>query len=347
MSRLHEDSGFGSWELVQGQPNAEQARAAADSPLPLFAGLLGLICALGLLFPWVAQAEEFDYHLQPHQVAPDTWVLQGATEDFSPKNGGNVVNTGFIVTSAGVVVIDTGPSLRYGRQMRAAIARITDQPIVLVINTHHHPDHFLGNQAFAGLRILALPQSAQDAASDGNAFAENMYRMNGDWMRDTEPLAPNDTAVPAQLSLGGHELQFLSLGGHTHADLALLDQTTGVLFTGDLVFYQRCPTTPHADIPRWLASLNQLTAMKWRLLVPGHGPMSSNNAAIAQTQDWLSWLSDGLRQAAADGQDMAEVLRRPIPIRFKDLPLVKSEYARSVSHLFPGYERQVLQGSGK
>lgn len=338
-----EDLGFGIWDSGEGCPNAESEQAVADSALPLFAGLLGLICALGLLFPWATQAAEFDYGLQARQVAADTWVFVGAREDFSPKNGGNIVNTGFIVTREGVVVIDTGPSLRYGRQMRAAIAKLTPLPIKLVLNTHHHPDHFLGNQAFADLPILALPETAKDAASDGPAFNDNMYRMAGDWMRDTEVLAPRDTAVPERLSLGGHELVFLRLAGHTHADLALLDQTTGVLFSGDLVFHDRAPTTPHADIPVWLKSLDALAGMKWTVLVPGHGEPSRDAAPIAQTRDWLVWLSATLRDAARQGQDMAEVLRLPLPNRFSALPLAKSEYTRSVSHLFPGYEREVLR----
>ncbi|HAW39797.1 MAG TPA: MBL fold metallo-hydrolase, partial [Pseudomonas sp.] len=46
--------------------------------------------------------------------------------------GGNIVNTGFIVTDSGVVVIDSGPSRRYGEAMREAIARVTDRPIIKV-----------------------------------------------------------------------------------------------------------------------------------------------------------------------------------------------------------------------
>ena len=113
-------------------------------------------------------AADFDYGLSPRQVAEDTWVVVGRNEDFSFENGGNIVNSAFIVTSEGVVVIDSGPSRRFGEQLRAAIARITDQPILRVLNTHHHPDHFLGNQAFPLPALRRWPARSRVSAAMAN-----------------------------------------------------------------------------------------------------------------------------------------------------------------------------------
>ena len=164
-------------------------------------------------------------------------MTAGSTANFGKDNGGNIVNTGFIVTSAGVVVIDAGPSKRYGEAMRKAIASVTDKPVIEVLLTHHHPDHVLGNQAFSDVPIGALPGTAALLKQQGEAMAENMYRMVGDWMRGTEVVLPTQAIEPGLKSFGNHDLQLLSLGGHTGADLAILDQQTGVLFAGDLVFY--------------------------------------------------------------------------------------------------------------
>ncbi len=79
-------------------------------------------------------ADDFDYRLVARPVATDVYAFIGKTEDFDTRNGGNIVNTGFIVGAEGIVVIDTGPSLRYGQQMRQAIARVSAKPVVLVIN---------------------------------------------------------------------------------------------------------------------------------------------------------------------------------------------------------------------
>src|SRR5690606_29965479 len=114
--------------------------------------LLMLIFAFCMTLPVQA---ELSYTLQPRQIADGVWLLEGSTDNFDKRNGGNIVNTGFIVGDAGVIVIDTGPSRLYGEAMRAAISRVTDRPVVKVLLTHHHPDHVLGNQAFADVPIAA------------------------------------------------------------------------------------------------------------------------------------------------------------------------------------------------
>lgn len=281
-----------------------------------------------------AHAADPGYRLEPVAVAPDTWVVVGKTEDFSPANGGDIANVTFIDTGEGVVVIDTGSTLRYGTALRTAIARVTNAPIRAVWNTHHHPDHFLGNQAFADVPIAALSATRQGIRQDGNAFADNVYRMAGDWAKGTEMLAPTGELVPGTLHIGRHTFRLLALAGHTEADLAILDETTGVLIAGDLAFHDRAPTTPHADIPRWLASLDTLAALPYSVLVPGHGQPATNDRPLAQTRHWLTWLGATLRRAADEGLDAGEVLALPMPAELARLPLARSELTRSLAHLY-------------
>ncbi|VVP80852.1 hypothetical protein PS918_02282 [Pseudomonas fluorescens] len=297
--------------------------------------MLLLLIALGL--PAMADLE---YSLKPRLIAPDTWLLEGSTDNFGKDNGGNIVNTAFIVTERGVVVIDTGPSKRYGEALRRAIAATTDKPVIQVLLSHHHPDHVLGNQAFSDVPIGALAGTTELLQKQGDAMAENMYRLVGDWMRGTEVVLPNQTLVPGVSSFGNHDLRLLSLGGHTGADLAILDQQTGVLFAGDLVFYQRALTTPNSPgLSVWLADLATLQGLPWTLIVPGHGPLASDARPFEQMHDYLSWLDQLMGEGAANGSDMAEMIRSPIPERFAGISLGRYELIRSVSHLYPRYER--------
>ncbi len=304
-----------------------------------FFALLISIAAAGAL----AQSDEYNYRLTPEKIADGVYGFIGKTEDFSWKNGGNVVNTGFVVTNAGVVVIDTGPSKRYGEQMRAAIKKITPQPIVKVFNTHHHPDHIFGNQAYADVGVSALVQTIISEKAEGAALADNMYRMNGEWMRDTElSVAQNVLEQSSKFKLGERTFSLHALSGHTGGDLAVMDETSGVMFSGDLIFHQRAATTPHADIPRWMQTIDYIDNLSYKKLVPGHGPVIADHQAVKQMREYLVWLSNHLKKSAEQGADMTDVLNTKLPSAFAAIPMAKEEYQRSVVHLYPKLEQAVL-----
>lgn len=286
---------------------------------------------------------DLQYHLQPRQIAEGTWLVEGSTDNFAKDNGGNIINVAFVDTGDGILVIDTGPSRRYGEALRAVIQQTTGKPVKQVLLTHHHPDHVLGNQAFADVPIGALAGTGKLLKEQGNAMAENMYRLVGDWMRGTEVVLPTQTVEPGELQVGMHRFRLLGLRGHTGADLAILDETSGVLFAGDLVFYERALTTPNSPgLDVWLADLDTLQALPWKLIVPGHGPIATDARPFAQMRDYLGWLDSVMREGTREGADMNDLLRTPIPERFAGISLTRYELIRSVTHLYPRYEQQAL-----
>lgn len=302
--------------------------------------VLALILALvGLPF---AQGD-LRYHLEPVEIAPNTWLVEGKTENFSTKNGGNIVNTAFIVTNAGVVVIDTGPSLRYGDALHDAIREITDQPVTLVMLTHHHPDHVFGSQAFPEQALAALPETRAMLEASGDDFAENMYRMVGDWMRGTEVRLPNRELQPGPLTVGNHDFQLYRFTGHTGADLVVFDKTTGTLFASDMVFFNRALTTPQSPgLDVWKEELAVLSEIEFERLVPGHGPLVTDGQAFAQMRDYMAWLETLFTESAARGLTLNEVMNAPIPERFAGVAEARYELIRSTTHLYPRYERAAL-----
>lgn len=293
-----------------------------------------------------------DYRLQPRQLAPDTWVIEGAVEDFSRANGCNIINTAFIATAEGTWVINTGPSRLYGEQQRQAVARTAAPPVKRVLSLNLHPDYFFGHQAWADVPTAALAGSIAGMQAEGRAYADNLYRLCGDWMKGTEstpsrqPIDP--ASLPQTLRLGGHTLELHRLSGHTADDLVLIDTTTGVLYAGGLIFADRVPTTPHADFEAWLASLDQLerwhTQGRFRTVVPSHGPVHAGLSGLQQTRDWLRWMTALMRESAERGLDLSELLRTPVPPRFARWAAQPAELHRSLTQWYPRFEQQALQG---
>lgn len=295
-----------------------------------------MLCSGGL-------AAELDYSLVPQKITDDIYFFEGANEDFSFNNGGNILNTGVIITSEGVIVINTGPSAIYGEQLRAAINKLTDKPIIRAYISKLHPDHFLGNQAFGDIPVYTLAKTRELMQQQASQFTDNMYRMVNAWMKGTEPVIPAHTAKPGKEMIGNHEIEILADAGHTPGDLLVFDHTDGVLFAGGVVFHDRAPTTPHAELKAWIKELERVAALDFKMLVPSHGPVAKDHKPVEQTLAYVQWLDHHFENAAHTGLSMAELMYLEIPQKFASMAVMPDEYYRSVSHLYPDYEKRYLQ----
>ncbi len=307
--------------------------------------------------PPVVNLAKLDYGLKARALADGVYVVEGAVDDFALANGCNIINTGFITTGAGVLVINTGVSRRYGEQLRALIKRTTAEPVLQVIHLNLHPDYFLGNQAFADVPILATTTTRAGMAREAKAYEDNLYRLCGDWMKGTEAKLPTQSIGPGPLRIGQREFELREWRGHTDSDLVLVDKTSGVAFVGGLVFADRVPTTPHADPRAWLRSLDAMVAapsssgasaaggLTLATVVPSHGPVHDGQRGLQQTRAYLQWLDSSFGRWAGQGWEMNEVLRATPPEPFARWAAWPAEYTRNVAHLYPRYERAALQRS--
>jgi glyoxylase-like metal-dependent hydrolase (beta-lactamase superfamily II) len=96
------------------------------------------------------------------------------------------------------------------------------------------------------------------------------------------------------------------------------------MFAGDLVFRGRIPFVGQADSRQWIASLGRLIAFKPRIVVPGHGPMSTEPLADLQlTRDYLVHLRKTMVQAATNLEPFDEAYAKADWSRFEHLPLFR------------------------
>lgn len=283
------------------------------------------------------------YAIDPVAVGDGVWMVHGADAPIEAANGGAIANITIIDTLAGTVLCDCGPSVRYAQALKSVAEKLTGKRVVRVYVTHLHPDHGLGTAAFDPAIVAALPGAIDALRAQGQGFADAMYRILGDWMRGTDVVLPGRALVSEREDFGGRQLRLLALSGHSRSDLALLDEKTGLLVAGDLVFHNRAPSTPTADLSQWRISLDRLKAQPHGSLISGHGPLDSGGtAAIAQTRDWIDWLEGALTQAVREGLDMVEAGKIAIPIRFASMAAARYEVQRSVSHFYPAIEAQLL-----
>ena len=95
---------------------------------------------------------------------------------------------------------------------------------------------------------------------------------------------------------------------HTDCDLTVLDEATGVLFAGDLVFLQHVPVLD-GSLTGWLSVLPRLAEVPARIVVPGHGRLAAWPQALDDERRYLTTLADDTRRISRPVCRW----RRPVP----------------------------------
>ncbi|MGD8340518.1 MAG: MBL fold metallo-hydrolase [Gammaproteobacteria bacterium] len=198
--------------------------------------------------------------------------------------GGNVAA---LVTDEGVVLVDN-MFHRNHEAILAAVATVTDEPIVYALNTHQHDDHAGGN-----LRLLPIA----DVIAHQNVRA-NLTDIRQPYYQDDPSLPiglPNLLFAEAfSVHLGGTQARTLWFGrGHTNGDAIVYFPELGVIHTGDLFLGRRAADGPGADRPpgvniyvdyaqggsflEWTGVLDRVLELEFDTVIPGHGPVSTKD----------------------------------------------------------------------
>jgi quinoprotein relay system zinc metallohydrolase 2 len=277
------------------------------------------------------------------EVAPGVFVHQGRYEIFTPRNSGDTANAGFVVGRDGVAVIDTGGSPQVGRALLAAIRARTKLPIKYVINTHMHPDHVFGNVAFEGEKPVFVGHAKlpRGLAARADRYLAINKELLGDSFDGTQIIPPTELVKDQlELDLGDRKLLIEAYPtAHTDNDVTVLDEKTGTMFLGDLLFSKHTPALD-GSIRGWLTLIDKLAARTdIKLAVPGHGPASMPwPSALDAEKRYLSTVANEVRTMIKQGKTLADTAEKA-GLSEKDAWLLFKEYhARNVSAAFAELE---------
>jgi quinoprotein relay system zinc metallohydrolase 2 len=258
-----------------------------------------------------ARAESIapDLPLDVRKVATGVFVHFGVNALMTAENQGATANIGFVVGNDAVAVIDTGGSPHEGRRLLAAIRTVTGKPIRYVVNTHAHPDHVFGNAAFRGANTIFVGHhNLQRAlALRGSYYLDGFRRSMGTMLDGVEFIAPQRVVeTELTLDLGNRALKLRAWAtAHSDSDLTVLDEATGTLFAGDLVFLTHIPVID-GSLRGWLAALETLAGIGAKRVVPGHGPMADWPAALAGERRYLERMAEDTRGLIKSGAPIAQ-----------------------------------------
>ena len=297
----------------------------------------------------VAQADES--FLKAVQLADRVWFVQGQAALGTAGNRNFISNAGFVVTDDGVVVIDALGSPTLASELLAEIRRITPQPVRYVIATHYHADHIYGLQTFkdAGATVLAHAEAREYLNSDtAQKRLEASRKELAPWIDDHTRLVDGDRwleGAETRLRVGSFDFVIGHVGpAHTPEDVVVYVPQLGVLFAGDLFFRGRIPFVGQADSRLWIASLNRLMLYQPKLVVPGHGPSSTDPIAdMTLTRDYLVHLRKTMGEAARNLEPFEDAYAKADWSRFEGLPLFRVANRMNAYNTYLLMEQQAEQ----
>lgn len=237
-------------------------------------------------------------------------------------------NPGYVVTSDGVVVIDT-PQLPT-QAVKMCEEAESHGRIRFLINTEYHVDHIFGNYFFKSAEnviahrvtldnfmvvtpeinpyeyaVEALPTDDPDGFKilpDQETYFANPNRPN--------MIIDGDTT----LTVGDHTFELIHTPGHTAGQLAVYIPEERVVFTADTVF-NHCQTWLYvSDIDEWIKSLERLLELDADYVVPGHGPVCNKQEIYVQRAFLMEWVT-AVAVGVGKGWTKEECLER---ISFKE-----------------------------
>jgi glyoxylase-like metal-dependent hydrolase (beta-lactamase superfamily II) len=270
--------------------------------------------------------------LKAVQVADRVWFVQGQAALGTPENRNFISNAGFVVTDDGVVVVDALGSPALAEELLAQIKLVTPQPVRYVIATHYHADHIYGLQAFkaAGATIWAHAEGREYLNSDNAKKRLEASRTElAPWINADTHLVEADRWLDqpqTHLKVGSYDFQISHAGpAHTPEDLVVFVPQLGVLFAGDLFFQGRIPFVGQADSRLWIASITQLMQYQPKVVIPGHGPASTDPMTdMAMTRDYLTYLRTTMGAAARNLEPFEEAYAKADWSRFSGMPLFRA-----------------------
>ena len=241
------------------------------------------------------------------KIADDVYAFVGRRND---------ANAMVIVTSQGVVLVDTGNDPPQTRILQNFIKSVTDQPVRYVIITQNHADHIGGTALFSPqANIIVHERVAKDWASWTPPQIKSWRKRFPERAEALKDVNPIDTVISFKdnmtLHLGGKTIELLYVEDpYNPGDIAVWLPQSGVMHAGFVGYRERHPDIrpdySHGTTWGMLKQLEVVGALKPKVMVPAHGPLGDVKDLHALT-DYLLLARQKVRAMMDKGLSRAEV----------------------------------------
>lgn len=248
----------------------------------------------------------------PQLVAENIYSAIGATAGPTYENSGHNNNLSFIITTDGVVVVNSGASYLLAEALHQEIKKLTKQPVKYVILENAQGHAMLGSNYWQeqGAKIISQKDGAAVMKRYGRASVERMKNRQKEKGKFTVATIPDIIFDDKyEINLGGTIIQALHLGpAHSPGDIVVWLPQQKVVIAGDLAFHQRLlPVTDHTDTAAWIETWDAgFEALGAEIVVPGHGTPTNMLEVRKYTRDYLIYVREQVAKILEKDGDLQQ-----------------------------------------
>jgi len=251
----------------------------------------------------------FDYHLKPYTISDGIHCFFGLSAQASQENGGNTINSCYVETEEGYIVIDSGPTYAYAQDSYAIMEKQKKLPVKYVISTSSDEVHILGNSFFKeqGATLIG-PKNYQKHLKE-NKELELAKKISEDAIKNTR-LVPLDSYLEGDstIVLGGVKVD-IKVIENDDEHLVVHIESKKILFAGDMVFNnQIVPLKEKRSLVVWQNGLQLLRSLVWDDIVSSHGYMTERSA-VKHTESYLALLKSEVTKRIEHGESLEEAIK--------------------------------------
>lgn len=268
--------------------------------------------------------------LEIQKITDNVYALVGQRGPMSKWNFGTNATFGIVITNEGVVLIDSGASDHAARYIHKNIQKITDKPVVLVINTGSEDLRWLGNAYFKSLGAkiitsrIALQQQKQRASDQITRLDEYIFPKFS--AGTTDVYADEVFDNEKTLTIGNTQFSLKYSGdAYMPGDFYVWLPEQSVVFSGDIISTQRMLAVARdSNTASWIKVFEEIETLKPEHIVPGHGHTTNIKKARADTYAFLNALRSSVKTFMKQGGQIEDISS------LKEYPL--SSYERLIGY---------------
>lgn len=247
----------------------------------------------------------------PREVIPGVWSAIGATAPRSYANSGHNNNLSFVITDAGVLVVNAGDNYLLAKALHEEIKKITDQPVKYVVLENGQGHAMLGSSYWQdqGVPVIAHIDAKKEIEEQSFALLEVMQARAKEKAEGTRIVLPDETFEENKvIQLGKERIELLNLGpAHSPGDIMVWLPERKLVISGDMAFHQRMPPLfEHTDSKAWIETWDKFEALGAEVVIPGHGEPTDMATVTKYTRDYLVYLRTKIGEVIDNGGSLQE-----------------------------------------